>query len=135
MTDTTSTTSAVQTPVGVWTGLVRHDDETDSYTISFAPDGTIALRTSITVGTGTWTAGEAGTFSYDLTETFIPASGRAGQVRAHVEARIEGATHKGVGTARIYTPDGTLVHSATAEFAGDRIGDAPADWHIDAGPA
>jgi hypothetical protein len=129
MLDTNSAADMVQTPVGVWSGLVHHDDQTDSYTISFAPDGTIALRTSITVGNGTWVAGQAGKFSYDLTETFTPASGRAGRVEAHVEAHIEGATHKGVGTARIYTPDGVLVHSATAEFTGERVDDGPAAWH------
>jgi hypothetical protein len=50
-------------------------------------------------------------------------------VEAHVEAHIEGATHKGVGTARIYTPGGVLVHSATAEFTGEQVDDGPAAWH------
>lgn len=129
MLDTNSAADAVQTPVGVWTGQVSYDGHTDSYTISFAPDGTVALRTSATVGTGTWAAGPTGGFTYDLTETFTPASGRAGRVEAHVEASLEGAAHSGVGTARIYTPDGVMVHTTTAEFTGERVGDAPAAWH------
>ncbi|MER5460515.1 FAD-binding oxidoreductase [Streptomyces sp. NPDC002668] len=129
MLDTNSAGDAVQTPVGVWTGLVRHDGQTDPYIISFAPDGTIALRTPVTVGTGTWAAGDAGRFTYELTETFTPASGHAGRLQAHVEAHVEGATHRGVGTARIYTPDGVMVHSTTAESTGERVGDVPAAWH------
>ncbi|MEU8589975.1 FAD-binding oxidoreductase [Streptomyces sp. NPDC048664] len=119
----------MQSPVGVWTGHVRHDGRTDPYTISFAPDGTIALRTPVTVGTGTWTAGEEGRFTYQLTETFTPASGHAGWLQAHVEARMEGSAHSGVGTARIHTPDGVVVHTTTAESSGERVGDLPADWH------
>ncbi|MER5310203.1 FAD-binding oxidoreductase [Streptomyces sp. NPDC002773] len=130
MPDTDSVAGPVQTPVGVWTGFVCHDDQTDPYVISFAPDGTIALRTGVTVGTGTWAAGrDQGHFSYDLVETYTLASGHAGQVEAHVEARFEGAAHTGTGTARILTPDGVLVHATTAEFAGERIADEPAAWH------
>ncbi|MGW8761793.1 FAD-binding oxidoreductase [Streptomyces sp. NPDC055815] len=118
-----------RTPVGVWAGSVRHDDQTDPYVISFAPDGTIALRTSGTVGTGTWAAGEAGRFSYELTETFTPASGRAGRIEATVEAHLDGDAHRGTGTARISTPDGVPVHTTTAEFAGERVAREPAGWH------
>ncbi|MGW0702208.1 FAD-binding oxidoreductase [Streptomyces sp. NPDC002867] len=129
MLDTNSGADAGSSPVGVWTGAVHHDGRTDPYTISFAPDGTIALRTPVTVGTGTWAAQEAGRFSYELTETFIPSSGHAGYLQAHVDARLDGDTHTGVGTARIHTPDGVRVHTTTAESAGERVGDAPAPWH------
>ncbi|BBA97260.1 putative hydrolase [Actinacidiphila reveromycinica] len=129
MPDTHFAADPAQTPVGVWTGSVRHDDQTDPYTISFAPDGTIALRTPVTVGTGTWVAGPPGRFSYELTEVFTPASGHAGHLEAHVEGRLDGSAHSGTGTARIYTPDGVLVHTTTAESAGERVGDRPAAWH------
>ncbi|NLU74346.1 FAD-binding oxidoreductase [Streptomyces sp. HNM0575] len=129
MPETNSGAGPAQTPVGVWAGVVRHDGQSDPYTISFAPDGTIALRTPVTVGTGTWAAGQAGRFTYELTETLTPASGQAGQIQAHVEAHLDGAAHTGVGSARIHTPDGTLVHTTTAESAGERIGDEPAVWH------
>ncbi|MFE6270220.1 FAD-binding oxidoreductase [Streptomyces goshikiensis] len=129
MPDTDSAAHPAQTPVGVWKGRVHHDGQTDPYVISFAPDGTIALRTPVTVGTGTWAAGRAGGFTYELTETFTPASGHAGRVEAHVEARLEGTTHRGEGTARIHTPDGVLVHSTTAESSGERTGCEPAAWH------
>jgi two-component flavin-dependent monooxygenase len=121
MLNTNSAPDAVQTPVGAWTGTVRFDDQANPYDISFAPEGTIALHTPVTVGTGTWVAGQEGRFSFDLIENFTPASGRAGRIEVHVEAHLEGTAHKGVGTARIYTPDDVLVHSTAAEFAGDRV--------------
>lgn len=129
MLDTNPADGPARTPVGVWAGSVRHDGRTDPYVISFAADGTIALRTPVTVGTGTWAAAEPGHFTYELTETFTPASGHAGWLQAHVEADLEGNTHTGVGTARIHTPDGTVVHTTTAESAGERIADQPAVWH------
>ncbi|GAA4227690.1 FAD-binding oxidoreductase [Actinomadura meridiana] len=130
MLEANSATEPVQTPVGVWTGSVTHDNQTDPYVISFAPDGTIALRTPVTVGVGTWAAGEPGRFTYELTETFTPVSGHAGEVRAHVDAHLKNnTTHTGTGSAKIYTPDGTLVHTTTAESAGERIADEPAPWH------
>jgi hypothetical protein len=76
--DTNVAVDAPQTPVGLWAGRLRHDGQTDPYIISFATDGTIALRTPGTVGTGTWAAAEPGRFTYELTETFTPVSGRAG---------------------------------------------------------
>ncbi|RLK53979.1 hypothetical protein [Actinokineospora cianjurensis] len=127
--DTSSSADAPQTPVGVWRGVVRHDGQTDDYTISFAQDGTIALRTSATVGTGTWVAGQAGRFTYALTETFTEASGHAGRIQAEVESRIEGAAISGAGTARIYSADGALVHTTRAEITGERVGARPAAWH------
>ncbi|WP_435974246.1 FAD-binding oxidoreductase [Streptomyces sp. Qhu_M48] len=119
----------VHTPVGVWTGSVRHDERTDPYVISFAPDGTIALRTPVTVGTGTWTEGEAGRFSYELTETFTPAAGHPGRLEVHVEAHLRGDTHEGIGAARILTPDDVLVRTTRGEFAGARVAAEPAGWH------
>jgi FAD binding domain/Berberine and berberine like len=127
--DTNVAVDAPQTPVGLWAGQVRHDGQTDPYIISFAPDGTIALRTPVTVGTGTWAAAEPGRFTYELTETFTPASGHPGYLKAHVEAQMQGTAHSGIGTARIHTPDGTVVHTTTAESNGERVGDEPAPWH------
>lgn len=129
MLDTNDAADPAQSPVGVWTGSVSHDGQTDPYTISFSPDGTIALRTPVTVGTGTWAAGPPGQFTYELTETFTPASGHPGYLKAHVEARMQETAHTGVGAARIYTPDGTLVHTTTAQSSGERIGGEPAPWH------
>ncbi|MGP3960978.1 FAD-binding oxidoreductase [Nonomuraea sp. 3N208] len=130
MLDTNSATDAAQSPVGVWTGLMHHDDQTDSFTISFAPDGAIALRTPRSVGTGVWSAGQPGRFSYELTEIFTPAAGHSGRVQIHVEAHLEGAVYRGIGTARVYTPDGVLVHTTTsAAFTGDRLAGGQAAWH------
>ncbi|MBE1582775.1 FAD-binding oxidoreductase [Nonomuraea angiospora] len=101
---------ALQTPVGVWTGLTQHDDQTGSFTISFAPDGTVALRTPRSVGTGVWRADRPGRFSYELTELF-PHSRRR---QINVEARLEGAGYHGTGT---------VTTSA------NRLADGQAAWH------
>jgi hypothetical protein len=129
MQDTNVAADAAQTPVGLWAGHVRHDGQTDPYIISFAPNGTIALRTPVTVGTGTWAAAGPGRFTYELTETFTPASGHPGYLLAHVEASMQGTAHSGTGVARIHTPDGTVVHTTTAESNGERVADEPAPWH------
>ncbi|MDV6263938.1 FAD-binding oxidoreductase [Rhodococcoides yunnanense] len=129
MTDKNSSDAKVAEPVGVWVGQVHHDDQSNSYIISFARDGTISLRTDVTVGTGTWTADTPGRYTYELTETFTPASGHRGEIRALVKVAQDGDDHRGFGTAAIYTPDGALVHSTTAESKGHRVSHEAAVWH------
>ncbi|MER5626351.1 FAD-binding protein [Streptosporangium sp. NPDC002544] len=130
MLDTNSATDAAQTPVGVWTGLAHRDDETDSFTLSFAPDGTVALRTPVSVGTGVWRAGRPGLFSYELTEVATPASDHSGRVQIHVEAHLDGAVFRGIGTVSVYTPDGVPAHTAmSATFTADRLTGGRAAWH------
>ncbi|MEV7678921.1 FAD-binding oxidoreductase [Streptomyces sp. NPDC088341] len=130
MLETNSAADAVRTPVGVWTGRAHHGAGADpAFTISFAPDGTVALRTPASVGTGVWSAGEPGRFSYELTEIFTPAAGRTDRVRIQVEAHLDGG-YRGTGTAETYTSDGVPVDiTASAEFTGDRLADGPAAWH------
>ncbi|NUW35577.1 FAD-binding oxidoreductase [Nonomuraea sp. SMC257] len=123
MLDTNSAAAVLQTPTGVWTGLTHHDDRTDSdsFTLSFASDGTVALRTPGSVGTGVWSADGPGRFSYELTET--PA--HQGSRRTHVEARLEGAAYHATGTV-----DGVPARAATSvEFTADRLAGEPAAWH------
>jgi hypothetical protein len=131
MLDKNSTAAAVQTPVGVWTGSVHHDDQAgSSSTISFAPDGTVALRTPVSVGTGLWSAEQPGRFSYEVTEIFIPAAGRSGSAKIQVEAHLEEDGYRGTGTAEVYSADGVPTHTTTsAEFTGDRLAERPATWH------
>ncbi|MFD9904231.1 FAD-binding oxidoreductase [Streptomyces sp. NPDC059063] len=129
MHDTNNSAEAVRTPVGVWTGEVHRDGETDHWTLSFATDGTVALRTPVSVGTGVWSTGEPDRFSYEFTETFTAASGQSGHVRIRVEARLEGARYHGSADAEVYGADGALVHTTSAEFTGDRVRDEPAAWH------
>lgn len=107
------TTDALQTPVGVWSGQTHHDGRTDSFTILFAPDGTVALRTPRSVGTGVWSAGRPGWFSYELTELFT-GSGRR---QIHVEARLEEAGYHGTGTVE--------THTTSAKY----LGEGQAAWH------
>ncbi|MFE3718117.1 FAD-binding oxidoreductase [Streptomyces cyaneofuscatus] len=130
MTDISSAADEVQTPVGVWTGRIHHDDQpVPPFTISFEPDGTATLRTPLSVGTGAWSAGNAGRFSYEVTEIFTPAADRPGRVQTHVEAHFEGTRYRGTGTAKVFTPDGVLVRTTSAEFTGDRLTDGQAAQH------
>ncbi|MET7331006.1 FAD-binding protein [Nonomuraea sp. NPDC005650] len=130
MLNTNSAADTPQTPTGVWTGLMHHDDRTDSFTVSFALDGTIALRTPHSVGTGVWSADRPGGFSYELTETPVPAADHPGRVRIQVEAHLEGAGYRGTGTVRVHTPDGAPAHAAaSAKFTADRLDGGPAAWH------
>ncbi|MEW1836877.1 FAD-binding oxidoreductase [Nonomuraea angiospora] len=105
----------LQTPVGVWSGLTQHDDQTDSFTISFAPDGTVALRTPRSAGTGVWRVDRPGRFSYELTELF-PHSGPR---QINVEARLEGAGYHGT----------AIVETHTATTSANRLADGQAAWH------
>ncbi|GLW12879.1 hypothetical protein Misp01_80070 [Microtetraspora sp. NBRC 13810] len=119
-----------QTPEGVWTGLTHHGDETGSFSISFAPDGTVALRTPHSVGTGVWRAGRPGRFSYELTEIFTPAADHSGHRQIQVEAHLEGAVYRGIGTVTVYTADGVPASTTTsAAFTGDRLADGQGAWH------
>jgi len=127
--DTNSAADAAQTLAGVWSGLVHHDDRTDSFTISFAPDGTVALRTPGSVGTGAWNVGQPDSFSYELTEIRTPAADQSGRVRIHVEARLEGPVYRGIGTVRVYTPDGVLVNTTSAKVTGHQLAGEQAAWH------
>ncbi|MFG6200321.1 FAD-binding oxidoreductase [Nonomuraea sp. JJY05] len=104
---------------------MHHDDQADPFTLSFAPDGTIALRTPHSVGTGVWNADRPGRFSYELTELSTPAAARSGHVQIKVEAHLDGTVYRGTGTIGAGTPDGTI----SATFTGDRLDGGQATWH------
>ncbi|MFG2193336.1 acyl-CoA dehydrogenase family protein [Streptomyces sp. NPDC048639] len=103
------------TPLGVWTGTVTHDDQTDEFTISFTPDGVVTHVTPVSTGRGTWTGTETG-FRYMLKESFDPGAGMPGYVTVNVEAQRSGRTYRGSGKATVHTPDGTVLHSTWAEI-------------------
>ncbi|WP_228011395.1 FAD-binding oxidoreductase [Nonomuraea phyllanthi] len=127
MLDTNLAAGPLQTLTGVWAGPAHHDNQT---VMSFAPDGTIALRSPHSVGTGAWRAGEPGRFSYDLTETFTPAADQAGRRQIHVDAHLEGAAYHGIGTVETYAPDGVLPHTTTSvTFTAERRAGGRAAWH------
>jgi FAD/FMN-containing dehydrogenase len=130
MPDATFAADPARTPVGVWTGAVHRDDDTTRCTLSIAPDGTLALRTPVSVGTGTWRATRAGRYSCEVTEIFTPAATRPGRVRVHAEARFAGTVLRATGTAEAYTADDGPARTTTpAEFTGERLSDGPAPWH------
>ncbi|WP_338783630.1 hypothetical protein [Streptomyces sp. DG1A-41] len=110
--------SGPRTPVGVWTGTAVHDDQTETFTISFAPDGGLTLVTPISTGRGTWEPTESG-FTYAFTETLAPEAGRPGHVDVVVRARCSGGTYAGSGPAEVRTPDGTVVHRTTFDTSAE----------------
>lgn len=107
-------------PVGVWSGVVRFDQKQEQFTISFAEDGSITLRTPISTGEGTWVWVGPKRFTYNLKETFSAAAPIAGWVDIAVDASVEAATYSGTGTAMIHNPAGDVVHSTLATFSADR---------------
>ncbi|GAA3204836.1 FAD-binding oxidoreductase [Nonomuraea roseoviolacea] len=122
--DTKSDTPALRTPTGVWTGVTHHDDRTGSFTVSFAPDGTVALRTPRGVGVGVWSADGPGRFSYELTEIPAPEEDHPSPRRIHVEAHLEGPAYQG--TVQVRTPTGATT---SVELTADRVAGEPAAWH------
>ncbi|MFE3718128.1 acyl-CoA dehydrogenase family protein [Streptomyces cyaneofuscatus] len=102
-------------PEGVWTGAVLHDGQSDEFTISFTPDGVVTLTTPISTGEGKWAAGENGSFSYTLRESFKPGIGPAGYVTVSIDARRDEATYTGSGACTVHSPDGAVVHETFAE--------------------
>ncbi|MFG2357349.1 acyl-CoA dehydrogenase family protein [Streptomyces sp. NPDC048521] len=104
-------------PVGVWTGTATHDGQTDPFTISFLPDGTVTLVTPFSSGRGTWRPTDRG-FRYSFTETLDPAvTGMAGYVCVSVDAVREGSSYRGSGPATVHSADGAVVHLTSFETA------------------
>ncbi|MEU6083894.1 acyl-CoA dehydrogenase family protein [Streptomyces sp. NPDC047108] len=108
------TPSEATAPLGVWTGTVTHDDQTDEFTIAFTPDGVVTHFTPVSTGRGSWTRTGDG-FRYTLKETFDPG-GMPGHVTVDVDARRSGRTYRGSGVATVHAPDGTVLHSTSAEI-------------------
>ena len=114
-------------PVGVWSGVVRFDQQEEQFTISFAADGSITLRTPISNGEGEWVWVGPKRFTYNLKETFSAEAPMAGWVDIAVDASVEGVTYSGVGTAKIHNEAGDVVHATSATFSADRQAGVPVD--------
>ncbi len=121
------------TPVGVWAGTAVHDGQTETFTISFAPDGGLTLVTPISTGRGTWEPTEDG-FTYAFRETLAPEAGRPGYVDVVVRARRSGGIYTGSGPAEVRTPDGTVVHRTTFETSADLRAEASLDLLANGSP-
>ncbi|MFG2606231.1 acyl-CoA dehydrogenase [Streptomyces sp. NPDC048514] len=106
---------APSAPAGVWTGTATHDDQTDPFTISFLPDGTLTLVTPFSAGRGTWQPTERG-FRYSFVETLDPAvTGMAGYVSVSVDAVRTDRSYTGSGPATVHSADGAVVHLTSFE--------------------
>lgn len=129
MRDTNFAADAAQTPVGVWTGLMHRDDETDSFTISFAPDGTVALRTPQR-GHRRLERGAARPVLLRAHRDLHSGRRSLGPRADPCRGSPRGAVYRGVGTAGAYTADGVPVRATTsAAFTGDRLAGGQAAWH------
>ena len=117
----------VVSPVGVWSGVVRFDQKEEQFTISFAQDGSIVLRTPISTGEGAWVWVGPKRFTYNLKETFSAGAPVAGWADIAVEASVEVATYSCTGIAKIHNPAVDVVHTALATFSADRQAGAPVD--------
>ncbi|MEU2394997.1 acyl-CoA dehydrogenase family protein [Streptomyces sp. NPDC007369] len=122
---------ADRTPVGVWTGTVTHDDQTDEFTISFTADGGVTLLTPVSSGSGTWTPTDTG-YRYTIKESFHPGVGLPGYVTVNVDAERIGTTYKGSGPCTIHRPDGEVVHTTFAEVTAEQ--QSPEGRDLLAGP-
>ncbi|WP_370187856.1 FAD-binding oxidoreductase [Aeromicrobium sp.] len=116
-----------KTPVGTWKGVAPHDGREDAFLLSFADDGTVALRTPASEGHGAWTS-RAGGFSYTLVETLFDREHPV-QVHIAVDAVIDGETYRGSGTAEVQVA-GRTVASTTTDFVASRTGSGVAPWHV-----
>ena len=116
-----------KTPVGTWKGVAPHDGREDAFLLSFAGDGTVALRTPASEGHGAWTSRAEG-FSYTLVETLFDREHPV-QVHIAVDAVIDGETYRGSGTAEVQVA-GRTVASTTTDFVASRTGPGVAPWHV-----
>jgi hypothetical protein len=115
-------------PVGLWSGTVSHDGEVDEYTITFAENGSLTLTTKKSTGEGTWSSTGEGTFRYTVRETFnhdvgqrSPNGKSAAYLQIDIEAKRNGASFAGVGTAEVHGPDGSIIYATTAETAARQV--------------
>jgi hypothetical protein len=118
-----------ESPVGVWSGLAKYDGRIDQITVSFADDGTVALRTQVSAGRGNWVRSGPQRFTYHLKEELGPETAMTGSLDIDVEAEMDGAEYRGVSTAKISDRTGAVVRTIVAEVSASRQSTTPADWH------
>lgn len=109
------------TPVGRWTGTVTHDGEVDEYTVAFAPDGTLAVTTKKSAGTGSWTLTGDTELRFSLREDFnvdysqiSPNGHRAAYIQIDFTARPDGDKLAGEGKAVVHGPDDSVIYGTDA---------------------
>jgi len=117
-------------PVGRWSGTASYEGKVDEYTVSFTEDGSVTLETTESTGTGTWSSTGPDTFTYTVKEVFtqdesggMPAKVLPGAayVEIHFDARRDGSTFTGTGTAQIRAADGSVIHSTTARTTAHQL--------------
>jgi hypothetical protein len=111
---------AYDSPVGVWSGTARHDGRVDKFTISFAPDGSVALTTAISAGEGAW-SGAGDVFNFSVKEVFHNDAPLPGFVLFSIDAHWSDDRFRGFGSASVHNPDGSTVGSTFTEVEATRM--------------
>lgn len=115
--------------MGTWTGTVSHDEESDDYTVTLEDDGSVALVTRRSRGTGRWVTTGDDSFLLTLKEVFhkevnqhSPNGMAAEYIQINIDARVSGDTFSGSGTAAVHGPDDTVIYSTQAQTTAARVG-------------
>jgi hypothetical protein len=117
-------TVSMSSPVGCWSGEVTYGDKVDEYTVVFSDDGSLTLDTADSAGSGTWAAAAEGSFSFEVKEVFkLDEAGTppakvlpgAAYIKIMIDARRDGGSFSGTGTAEIYTADDQMVASTPVD--------------------
>jgi hypothetical protein len=121
-------TASWSTPIGVWRGTVEFGSSAN-VTLAFFPGGRACLRSSATdgsgatgQGTGTWQATGARTFTYEIRERSMDASGTTvGFVDIHQNATQTGNTFTSSGMSDILDVNGNLITTVESRVSASRV--------------
>ncbi|MCT4356201.1 dehydrogenase [Streptomyces sp. Je 1-79] len=113
---------SLNSPVGKWAGTVTHDGEVDEYTVVFEEDGSVAITTRKSGGSGTWTAKGGGAFEFTVREVFnadvgqiSPNGHRAAYIQIDLAAQLSESGFTGTGKAVVHGPDDSVIYATDAE--------------------
>lgn len=117
------------TPTGQWTGTVTHDGETDDYTVTFHPDGSLDVTTEKSTGAGSWTPTGDETFEFYIREDFnpdhtqiSPNGHRAAYIKIDIAARREGGSaFTGTGKAVVHSAEDVVIYATDAATEARRV--------------
>nr|WSY57742.1 dehydrogenase [Streptomyces sp. NBC_00886] len=107
---------------GKWEGTVSHDGEVDHYAVVFEEDGSLAVITKKSGGSGTWIATGDGSLEFSFREVFNSDAGQispnghhAAYIQIDIAAELSGTTFTGAGKAVVHGPDGVVIYATDAQ--------------------
>ncbi|MGK5639746.1 hypothetical protein ACSNOK_15745 [Streptomyces sp. URMC 126] len=107
-------TECSTSPVGVWSGTVKFNDQSSPMDVSFGKDGAVCLETPVSVGRGEWVKTGPRKFTYTIKETFKDGSGMSGWVSIDQDAIQNGPKFTSSGVSKIYDAAGNQVGTTAA---------------------